>query len=118
MGEDAKYDSSVGGRGERPFACHAGAAGDVATEDFVFMCEEMCVETGVDLEKLIECARFAKLDLAGERMADKLSSEARADHRNVRAEAFIGVKAHPLFEAVDHRGRHQHRIGRPSSFGI
>ncbi|RRV10512.1 hydroxymethylglutaryl-CoA lyase [Pseudomonas sp. v388] len=56
----AKYDSSCAGLGGCPFAGHKGAAGNICTEDLVFMCEEMGIETGVDLEKLIEAAHLAE----------------------------------------------------------
>ena len=59
-----RYDSSVAGLGGCPFAGHAGAAGNVCTEDFVFMCHEMGIETGIDLEALIDCARLAE-DIVG-----------------------------------------------------
>ncbi len=61
------YDSSVAGLGGCPFAGHSGAAGNVCTEDFVFMCDEIGIETGVDLETLIECARLAE-DIVGHRL--------------------------------------------------
>ncbi len=51
------YDSSVGGLGGCPYA--PGATGNIATEDLVYMLEEMGVRTGIDLERLLECARFA-----------------------------------------------------------
>lgn len=54
------FDAAVGGLGGCPFAAHAGAAGNICTEDFVLMCEEMGIETGVDLENLAECARLAE----------------------------------------------------------
>lgn len=61
MGVDL-FDSSVAGLGGCPFAAHgdAGAAGNICTEDMVFMCHEMGIETGVDLEALVECARLAE----------------------------------------------------------
>lgn len=59
MGVDA-YDSAVAGLGGCPFAGNRGAAGNVCTEDLVFMCEEMGIETGIDLEKMIACAQFAE----------------------------------------------------------
>ena len=59
MGVDM-FDACVAGLGGCPFAGHKGAAGNVCTEDLVFMCEEMGIETGLDLEKLIECARLAE----------------------------------------------------------
>ncbi len=58
------YDSAVAGLGGCPFAGNAGAAGNVCTEDLVFMCDEMGIETGVDLSKLIECAILAE-DIVG-----------------------------------------------------
>lgn len=57
MGVDS-FDGSIGGVGGCPFAAHKGAAGNVCTEDLVFMCEEMGIKTGVDLDKLIEVARL------------------------------------------------------------
>ncbi len=56
----ARFDSSCGGLGGCPFAGHKGAAGNVSTEDLVFMCHEMGIETGIDLEALIECAELAE----------------------------------------------------------
>jgi hydroxymethylglutaryl-CoA lyase len=58
------FDSSVAGLGGCPFAGHKGAAGNVCTEDLVFMCDEMGIETGIDLEALSECARLAE-DVVG-----------------------------------------------------
>jgi hydroxymethylglutaryl-CoA lyase len=54
------FDSSVAGLGGCPFAAHKGAAGNVCTEDLVFMCEEMGIDTGVDLDKLIDAANLAE----------------------------------------------------------
>ncbi|MGF1466211.1 MAG: hydroxymethylglutaryl-CoA lyase [Sandaracinaceae bacterium] len=51
------FDSSVGGLGGCPYA--PGAAGNVATEDLVYMLQGMGVETGVDLERLWEAGKVA-----------------------------------------------------------
>ena len=59
MGIDS-FDSSCAGLGGCPFAGHKGAAGNICTEDLVFMCEEMGIATGIDLDALIECARLAE----------------------------------------------------------
>lgn len=59
MGVDM-FDACVAGLGGCPFAGHKGAAGNVCTEDLVFMCEEMGIDTGIDLDRLIECARLAE----------------------------------------------------------
>jgi isopropylmalate/homocitrate/citramalate synthase len=48
-------DSSVGGLGGCPFAM--GAAGNVATEDLVYMLDGMGIETGIDLNKLAGAGR-------------------------------------------------------------
>ena len=57
MGVDL-YDAAVAGLGGCPFAAHAGAAGNVCTEDLVFMCEEMGIETGIDLDLVCEAGQF------------------------------------------------------------
>jgi hydroxymethylglutaryl-CoA lyase len=59
MGVDV-FDASVAGLGGCPFAAHSGAAGNVCTEDLVFMCDEMGIETGIDLQAMIEAARLAE----------------------------------------------------------
>jgi len=56
----ARFDASVAGLGGCPFAGHSGAAGNVCTEDFVFLCDEIGIETGIDLRSLAECARLAE----------------------------------------------------------
>jgi hydroxymethylglutaryl-CoA lyase len=63
MGIDL-FDAAVAGLGGCPFAAHRGAAGNVCTEDLVFMCEEMGIETGIDLDRLIESALLAE-DVVG-----------------------------------------------------
>jgi hydroxymethylglutaryl-CoA lyase len=59
-----RFDSSVAGLGGCPFAGHQGATGNVCTEDLVFLCNELGIATGVDLDALIECARLAE-DVVG-----------------------------------------------------
>ncbi len=59
MGVDS-FETAVAGLGGCPFAGHRGAAGNLCTEDLAFMCEEMGIATGIDLERLIEAARFAE----------------------------------------------------------
>jgi len=48
------FDSSVGGLGGCPYA--PGATGNLATDELVFMLEEMGVSTGVDLETIMRAA--------------------------------------------------------------
>ena len=58
MGVDM-FESSIAGLGGCPFAGHghARAAGNVCTEDAVFMCHELGIETGIDLDKMILAAQ-------------------------------------------------------------
>jgi hydroxymethylglutaryl-CoA lyase len=49
-----QFDAALGGIGGCPFA--PGAAGNVATEDVVFMLHAMGVPTGIDLDRLAEAA--------------------------------------------------------------
>jgi hydroxymethylglutaryl-CoA lyase len=50
------FDASVGGIGGSPFAKMAG--GNLATEDLVWMCDGMKIETGLDLDKLVATSRW------------------------------------------------------------
>ena len=59
------FDTSIGGMGGCPYA--PGAAGNLATEDLVSMLADMGVETGVDLEKLINAGRLAQ-ELIGHKL--------------------------------------------------
>ena len=52
------FDASVGGVGGCPYA--PGAAGNLATEDLVYLLHGMGVETGIDLEKLILAGNIAE----------------------------------------------------------
>lgn len=49
-----RFDTSVGGLGGSPFA--HGAAGNVATEEVVALCDDLGVSTGLGVEALIEAA--------------------------------------------------------------
>lgn len=50
------FDSSIGGLGGCPYA--KGATGNVATEDFLYMIEQMGIETGVDFKKIMEATLY------------------------------------------------------------
>ena len=52
----AVVDSSVAGLGGCPYA--RGATGNVATEDVVYMLHGMGIETGVDMQRLLDAGRF------------------------------------------------------------
>ena len=63
------FDASTGGTGGCPYA--PGAAGNLATEDLVYLLDGEGWEHGVDLPKLLEAARLAA-DLLGRPLASKV----------------------------------------------
>lgn len=52
------FDASIGGLGGCPYA--PGAAGNVATEDVVYMLESMGLKTGLDYEEIIKTAQWVQ----------------------------------------------------------
>ncbi|WP_020395149.1 hydroxymethylglutaryl-CoA lyase [Thiolinea disciformis] len=50
------FDASVAGLGGCPYA--KGASGNVATEDVVWLMQQSGVETGINLEQLVQCANW------------------------------------------------------------
>jgi hydroxymethylglutaryl-CoA lyase len=80
----ARFDAAVAGLGGCPFAGHAGAAGNVCTEDLAFMCAEMGIETGIDLEALIDCARLAE-DIVGHPLPGAVMKGGSLDRLRARA---------------------------------
>jgi hydroxymethylglutaryl-CoA lyase len=55
------FDSSIGGLGGCPYA--PGASGNISTEDVVYMLHGMGLDTGIDLEKLVEVGEFIERTL-------------------------------------------------------
>jgi hydroxymethylglutaryl-CoA lyase len=66
----AVVDSSVAGLGGCPYA--AGASGNVASEDVLYMLNGLGIETGVDLDKLADSGHFICVAL-GRRPASKVA---------------------------------------------
>ncbi|MDE2395341.1 MAG: hydroxymethylglutaryl-CoA lyase [Burkholderiales bacterium] len=58
------FDSSVAGLGGCPYA--KGATGNVASEDLVFMLHGMGIETGIDLDALVDAGAFISARLGRE----------------------------------------------------
>ena len=56
-------DASIGGIGGCPFA--PAATGNIPTEDLLYMLERMGVQTGVDLDALLEVGRWIQTQLGG-----------------------------------------------------
>ncbi|HXD04401.1 MAG TPA: hydroxymethylglutaryl-CoA lyase, partial [Novosphingobium sp.] len=51
-----QYDASIAGLGGCPYA--KGATGNVATEDVVYMLRGMDIDTGIDLDKLVDAGKY------------------------------------------------------------
>ena len=49
-------DSSVSGLGGCPYA--KGATGNVATEDVLYLCESLGIDTGVDFQKVVDAGKY------------------------------------------------------------
>ena len=68
-----QYDTSVAGLGGCPYA--KGATGNVATEDVVYMLQGMGIDTGIDLNKLVDAGAYISAQLgrkSGSRVATAL----------------------------------------------
>ena len=67
------FDASIAGLGGCPFSGHAdgSAAGNVCTEDLAFLCHELGIPTGLDLDKLVAAARLAER-IVGRRLDGRL----------------------------------------------
>ncbi|MBK8331725.1 MAG: hydroxymethylglutaryl-CoA lyase [Acidimicrobiaceae bacterium] len=76
-----RFDTSVGGLGGSPFA--AGAAGNVATEEAVALCDDLGVHTGIGIEAIIEAALLVER-LVGHQVPSRV---AHAGPRSRRAGA-------------------------------
>ena len=63
----SKFDSCIGGLGGCPFA--PGSTGNLATEDLVGMMEMMNIDTGIDIDNLLQsrelASKLTSLDLVG-----------------------------------------------------
>jgi hydroxymethylglutaryl-CoA lyase len=66
-----QFDSTVGGLGGCPFAGQPKAAGNICTEELVMLCEEMGIDTGIDLDTLIEVGRLAE-EIVGHQLPSEL----------------------------------------------
>ncbi len=73
-----RFDASLGGLGGCPYA--PGASGNICTEDLVHMFQRMGMDTGVDLDKLLECA--ARLpELVGHDVPGAVLKAGKSDRR-------------------------------------
>ena len=66
----SKFDSSAGGLGGCPFA-GPGAAGNVATEDLLYLLDGLGIQHGVSLDKVLHASRFI-VDAVGHPLTSKV----------------------------------------------
>ena len=74
------FDASIGGLGGCPYA--PGAAGNVATEDLVYMLHRMGIETGIDLAALVDVARWIE-GVAGRQLPGRVKGAGEGVRRGV-----------------------------------
>ena len=65
-----RFDSSIGGLGGSPFA--AGSAGNVASEELVHLCDDLGIDTGIDLERLLEASKLL-VSIVGHPVASRVA---------------------------------------------
>ena len=75
------FESSFGELGGCPVP--KGATGNIATEDLVSMLHEMGIETGIDLERLLGCARRVQ-EVLGRRLSGHLLTAGPVEWRSSR----------------------------------
>mmetsp|Transcript_8370 Transcript_8370/g.20567 ORF Transcript_8370/g.20567 Transcript_8370/m.20567 type:complete len:415 (-) Transcript_8370:415-1659(-) len=110
-------DSAVGGLGGCPYA--KGATGNVATEDVLYMLTGLGVETGVDLQRLMEAGGFITRCLSkgsNSRVANSIwrrSSKVRVSfhYKEVLATALADGNVTPSERALIDQYRLRHNIG-------
>jgi hydroxymethylglutaryl-CoA lyase len=93
------FDASVGGMGGCPYA--PGAAGNLATEDLVYMLNGLGVKTGIDLDKLVDAGALAQQILGKElpgrylkaclAQREKAKEKSSAHGAGIKAEAKTGA---------------------------
>jgi hydroxymethylglutaryl-CoA lyase len=76
------FDASIGGLGGCPYA--PGAAGNLATEDLVYMLHGLGIETGLSLEKLVAAGELAQA-LVGRKLPGKYLQAALGERERERA---------------------------------
>jgi hydroxymethylglutaryl-CoA lyase len=82
------FEGSVGGLGGCPFAPRA--VGNICTEDFVHMADEMGIETGIDLDALIATSRMAQ-QILGRTLPGMVMKAGKASERHARDTARVKV---------------------------
>jgi hydroxymethylglutaryl-CoA lyase len=84
----ADFESSIGGLGGCPFAPRA--VGNICTEDFVHMVHEMGIETGIDLDALLNAASYAQ-DVVGRALPGMVMKAGKANELHDKAAPKVKV---------------------------
>jgi hydroxymethylglutaryl-CoA lyase len=66
-----RFDTSVGGLGGSPFA--DGAAGNLATEELVYVLGDLGYQTGIELDRLLEASALVA-EMIGHPVASRLAA--------------------------------------------
>ncbi|MBC7548692.1 MAG: hydroxymethylglutaryl-CoA lyase, partial [Polaromonas sp.] len=66
-----QFDTSVAGLGGCPYA--KGATGNVATEDVVYLLHGMGIDTGIDLDQLVDAGQFIS-DFLGRKSSSRVAT--------------------------------------------
>lgn len=80
----AVFDSSVAGLGGCPYS--PGATGNVATEDVLYLLQGLGIETGVDMDKLLDAAQYI-CDFLGRPSASRAGKALLSKRAKARAAA-------------------------------
>ena len=72
------FDASLAGLGGCPFA--PGATGNIVSEDFVFLCESLGYDTGIDIMKLVAVRPILAADLPGTQLLGNVGKAGLPKH--------------------------------------
>ena len=94
--DNLSIDGTIGGFGGCPYCGNGRATGMSATEDAMHMMEGMGIETGVDLDKLVECVWMAE-EMLGRQLWGHVS---RAGARPTTKDRLFDINA-PFVETIE-----------------
>ncbi len=86
----AVFDSSAGGLGGCPYA--PGAAGNLATEDLIYLLESLGIPTGVELGKVVEASTLIEREI-GHPLPSKVLKAVRAVRERAPGNGSLGCGA-------------------------
>ncbi|OQV09040.1 hypothetical protein CLAIMM_13222 [Cladophialophora immunda] len=102
------FDSSVAGLGGCPYA--VGARGNLATEDVVYLFDQMGLNTGVNLDKLVETGEWISRQLGrpnGSRAGAALSAKARAGAQPAPSPAAKSTSVRRSWTTIEDNGNYR-----------